>query len=322
MQVDRHTLERFFMNEASQEEITAISKWARQGEANRKEFTDAYNEHILTTLTISKIHLGADMLAEKQRMSAKRTGRIAAYISGIAAALLLGAFMMWQFATSPLQKEASKTLAFETAPGQRASVILPDGTTVSLNSDTRLEYPSIFSKKERHVRIDGEAMFEVSKDATRPFYVETYAYNVKVLGTKFNIIAEKAADEFVTALIEGHVAITDKNDTQVAELLPNQLVTLKDGRLHKSEMENIAGEYRWTEGIISCSGLGFEELMRKFERAFGVRIVIDRKDIPEVGFRRMKINVQDGIVHAFKLLQRSADFIYEYDETDGTYHIK
>ena len=80
--------------------------------------------------------------------------------------------------------------------------------------------------------------------------------------------------------------------------------------------------YRWTDGIINCAGLSFEELMRRFERAFGVTIVIECEAVPDISYKRMKVNVCDGISHAFAILQRTSDFIVEYEDTTDTYHIR
>lgn len=62
--------------------------------------------------------------------------------------------------------------------------------------------------------------------------------------------------------------------------------------------------------------------MRKFERSFGVNIVIEREDIPDVRLKRMKVNVNDGIVYAFSLLKIFVDFEYAYDDQTGTYYIR
>jgi len=66
---------------------------------------------------------------------------------------------------------------------------LPDGTLVSLNSDTHLKYPQRFGKNTREVTIEGEAFFEVKPDCTKPFIIHAGEAQVKVLGTSFNVSA-------------------------------------------------------------------------------------------------------------------------------------
>ena len=62
--------------------------------------------------------------------------------------------------------------------------------------------------------------------------------------------------------------------------------------------------------------------MRKFEKTFGVHIVIERENVPDISYKRMKVNVRDGISHSFSLLQRSSDFVVDYDDTTNTYYIR
>lgn len=309
-------LVRFFENTATKEENDAIADWIESDPAHQEIFNRELQMHLrlLNLRTLDDVSV---------RTSSPRSGiRRMAIVAGVAAALVAGVLLSWFLGVAPLRNEASRMMAFHTEPGQRASLTLPDGTSVELNSGSTLEYPAVFSKRERHVRIEGEAMFDVASDAGRPFYVETYAYDVKVLGTKFNVEADEACGTFSTALMEGRVAIIDKQERKVTELEPDQVITLSDGRLVKSRTENIEAQYRWTDGIINCAGLSFDELMRKFEKAFGVSIVIDCKSVPDINYRRMKVNVHDGISHAFALLQRTASFAVEYDDTTNTYHIK
>ena len=163
---------------------------------------------------------------------------------------------------------------------------------------------------------------DTAKDADKPFIVETFAYDVKVLGTKFNIIAEEQTGDFSTALLEGRVSILDKTETAVAELRPDQIATLVDGRLHKVQSENLASQYRWTEGIVNCGGLSFTDVLTKFEKTFGVDIRIEKTNIPDKKIRYMKVYVSDGPAAALELLQNVVDFDYSYDQKTNTYLVR
>lgn len=308
-------LVRFFENTATKEENDAIADWIESDPAHQEIFNRELQMHLrllnLRTLDDAALHASSPQ-SRIRRM---------AFVTGVAAALVAGVLLSWFLGVAPLRGEVSRMMAFHTEPGQRASLTLPDGTSVELNSGSTLEYPAVFSKRERRVRIEGEAMFDVTEDGRRPFYVETFAYDVKVLGTRFNVEADEDAGIFSTALIEGRVAILDKQETEIVALEPDQLAVLYDGRLVRKQAGNIGTRYRWTDGIINCDGLSFRDLMRKFENAFGVNIVIECDTLPDVSYQRMKVNVCDGISHAFSLLQRTADFSVEYDDTTNTYII-
>lgn len=305
-------LARFFEGRTTSEENNAIADWIESDPANQETFNRELQFHLML------MHMPASVQTPLQKPH--RT-RLALY-AGLAASFVAGIILCWFLAVAPLSDEASRMVAFHTDPGQRASLTLPDGTSVELNSGSTLEYPAVFARGERRVRVEGEAMFDVAKVADKPFYVETFAYDVKVLGTRFNVEADEDRGVFSTALMEGSVAILDKHDNRITELEPDQVVTLTDGRLIKRHEENIGSHYRWTDGIINCAGLSFEELMRRFERAFGVTIVIECEAVPDISYKRMKVNVCDGISHAFAILQRTSDFTVEYEDTTNTYHIR
>ncbi len=305
-------LARFFEGRATSEENNAIADWIESDPANQEVFNQELQFHLML------MHMSSKVKASQQK---PRRTSLALY-AGLAASFVAGIILCWFLAVTPLRDEASKMVAFHTDPGQRASLTLPDGTSVELNSGSTIRYPAVFARGERRVRIEGEAMFDVAKAADKPFYVETFAYDVKVLGTRFNVEADEDKGVFSAALMEGRVAILDKNDNRITELEPDQVVTLAEGRLIKKQEENIGSQYRWTDGIINCAGLSFEELMQKFERAFGVSIVIECETVPYISYKRMKVNVCDGISHAFSILQRTSDFTVEYDDATNTYHIR
>ena len=147
-------------------------------------------------------------------------------------------------------------------------------------------------------------------------------YSAETICRLAKILAEKEKEEFSTALIEGSVAILDKrNESLVATMTPDQEIVLSDGRLYKRTVEDIANRYRWTEGIIDCSGMSFDDLMSKFEKSFGIEIVNELDTLPQINIRRMKVNVKDGVSHALELLQRNAEFSYRYDDTTDTYYL-
>lgn len=309
-------LARFFENRTTAAENDVIADWIESDPENQNIFNRELQFHLML-LNISSGYMKHAPHKAKRNIFGSRSS---IFLS--AAAMLAGILLTWFIGVAPLKNEASGILTFTTQPGQRASLTLPDGTSVHLNSGSTLEYPAVFSRKERRVRLEGEAMFDVESKARRPFYVETFAYDVKVLGTRFNVLAEKEKEEFSTALIEGSVAILDKrNESLVATMTPDQEIVLSDGRLYKRTVEDIANRYRWTEGIIDCSGMSFDDLMRKFEKSFGIEIVNELDTLPQINIRRMKVNVKDGVSHALELLQRNAEFSYRYDDTTDTYYL-
>lgn len=73
----------------------------------------------------------------------------------------------------------------------------------------------------------------------------------------------------------------------------------------------------WTNGLIDITDIPFDQLMRKFELAYDVNIVIERDSLPQIRYTRGKVRISDGIDHTLSMLALAADFTYEYDRHAG-----
>ncbi len=109
-------------------------------------------------------------------------------------------------ATGSSTKNSFNTI--QVPAGGTYNVILPDGTSVWLNSASSLTYPTNFREKSRTVQLKGEAYFEVAKNAAKPFIVDVNDMTVTVLGTHFNVNAYRNKAQMKTTLLEGSVRLT------------------------------------------------------------------------------------------------------------------
>ena len=181
-----------------------------------------------------------------------------------------------------------------------------------LNSGAELEYPSLFAGDTRRVRLAGEAFFDVSHDADKPFVVETFACRVEVLGTRFNVNADVQHSCFSTTLLRGGVRVTSLEDSrQQVVLEPDEKAVLENGKLTLYRADD-PNEYLWIKGLISISGLDFKEVMHRMEHCYGVRINLNIAQIPTLEAMG-KLRISDGIEHALGILQRSCNFNYTYN---------
>lgn len=116
-------------------------------------------------------------------------------------------------------------------------ISLADGTNVWVNSSSELRFPAQFAKNERRVFLKGEAYFEVAKDASKPFYVETGDMKVRVLGTHFNVSAYEQRNK--TTLLEGSVEVTSATKSVV--IAPGQSAEWTEGslRVRKANLQKV-----------------------------------------------------------------------------------
>ena len=275
--MEQELLFRYFRGETSQEEEERILSWVEASPANRAEFRKA---HLLFAgLALYAPASASDIANPKPRRTLLRIARYAVRTAAAVIVMVGAAY----FGRIYYHRSLSKQQTLISVPaGQRMQMALADGTLVHLNAGTTLEYPVVFSHKDRRVKLTGEALFEVAHDAKHPFIVETFATDLRVLGTKFNVLADPDNEVFSTTLIEGKVKVTNRNDPAESIIMqPNDMVVLENGRLYKERVSDFA-DLCWTEGLIHLKKMPFGELMAIFERAFDVRIKIERETMPQI----------------------------------------
>ena len=151
--------------------------------------------------------------------------------------------------------------------GGEYALQLADGSRVWLNAETRLRYPVAFAGMERRVELTGEAYFEVSKDATRPFIVRANGVDVRVLGTSFNVAAYGA--EVVTTLVEGRVAVEAGSERVTLE--PDRQAVW-DGKQMEVRQVDASNYGLWRKGIFYFEDRRLEEILDALARWYGVEV--------------------------------------------------
>lgn len=314
---------KYFSNEASAEEVAQIEQWLEEDPARQSEFDSAhylFNAMILHSDELSKMTTPGAL--EKTSRKSKVRRLVYRYAAAAAAVVIAGLSGVFVEREINYNKMTAQTNVLEVPAGQRMSVTLSDGTQVQLNGNTRLEYPVIFSRKQRNVKLSGEAFFEVTHDERHPFIVETFASKVEVLGTRFNVYADEASEYFSTALVDGKVRVTTNDETaEQVVLAPDEMVRFVNNHLvvTKVDAENLIS---WTEGYINLADTDFASLMHRFENVYGVKIVIERETMPEIGYRSGKIRVSEGVNFALKLLQHECKFTYTENYETNTITIR
>ena len=314
--MEKETLYRYVACQASPEEETAVLTWLEADPAHESELAKVQRQHDLVALSAPVIN---ELYAKDRR---RRFGSVLRRWSAAAAAVVLLAFGGYYFhAARDFSRQGERLLSVSVPYGQRVSLTLQDGTSVWLNAGTTLRYPALFTGRERRVEIEGEARFEVVHDAKHPFIVRTYACDVEVLGTKFNVAADETSRDFSTALLRGKLRVTNKltRDDEIV-MNTNDFVSLSGDRLALRSIDN-SDDYLWPEGIFNLAGHNFGEIIERLESLYGVKIVVEKTASPRLDIIRGKIPVAMGLDYALRALQKITPF--EYDQADnGTITIR
>lgn len=317
--MDKKILYKFFDRQATATEKKEIVQWLEESQENRdKLFTE--REFFTAMILSGKLREQENVSkgGKKQNKTTFQYQTVLRELCKIAAVIALTVTTGLFF----LQKDDGDAMHTITVPsGQRANLTLPDGTKVWMNARTEIQYPGTFSKSKREIRLNGEAYFEVSHNPKQPFIVHTNKCAIEVLGTRFNVEDYADSKDFSTALMEGSVKVSDnKQDKNTLILSPDQLATFRNGKLTAKNITDY-DYYRWREGLVCFKDVEFKQLMHRFEKCYGVRIVIENDKWLEYGFTG-KFRVSDGIENALKILQKEAPYTFRKNTDDSIIYIK
>lgn len=253
-------------------------------------------------------------LLEKQ-LFARRNRRLLWMRVASAAAVVLLCMAGWLAyeAWRPAPMLMVSTLA------ETRTVVLPDQTKVTLNRYSTLSYPERFKEKRRKVHLQGEAYFEVAKDAKHPFIVKAEAVRVKVLGTHFNVEAYPGDAEVRTTLLEGSVAVSLKGENQRLVLAPNEsAVYNKEKRtLVQEAAPGAKNEILWRKGIILFDQLPLHEIVRQLSNAFQTDIRIDDPQLQNYHMTGT-FDTSEDLTQILDLLKNAGNFNYKKENNTIT----
>lgn len=226
---------------------------------------DGYERHTVRTQAIGH-RLEAQLFPSSPAHRWIRLARIAAL--WLIPVLLLSTVYFYRQST----RIGDADMLVQVGKGERVSLVLPDGTSVSLNSESELRYnPNSFNKRERSVRFQGEAYFEVTANKEVPFVVNTAGMELKVLGTKFNMLSRRQSKNIEVALIEGHVLLTSCVSSSGQELFANEKASFSKvtGQFTVSR-EEVSQAVAWRRGDLVFCRQTLQEILQEIELNYNV----------------------------------------------------
>lgn len=204
--------------------------------------------------------------------------RFLPWLAASAAVLIL--MLIPMFYPKLISQSEPHYITMATANGDLRELTLPDGSSVTLNAGSKLIYPERFSDSLRDVTLIGEAFFEVTSDADRPFVVSTEKLKTKVLGTSFNIKSFKGESQEVISVASGRVLVFSENREQKNEvvLIPEEQVVYQQGNLEKKRVD-LSEVLSWKTGVLLFKQSPLSEAVAMLERKYDVDIEIQSKNL-------------------------------------------
>ena len=321
-----------------------ISYWNSQRDSlpEHSLYADDHFKHILDLAGedpgLNESGTGELPVIRHKRKNLTRKLGVAAVIAGIA-------FGIWKFIPQqnklPVAKQDPENEVVAKR-GARTKLLLPDGSQVWLNSESKLVYANTFNDTIREVELEGEAYFDVVKDARHPFIVHTSAVDIRVLGTAFDVKSYPAEPTIETTLIRGLIEVIKKDQPQAPAIIlqPHQKLVVDKARLKLTDtyepqqiktqvktpgpiaITTVPGnlpdtsiiETSWVYNKLLFEGDSFRELAKKMERWFNVKI--NFKSDKVANYRPRGSFTNETIEQALQELQIIFPFSYKISDNE------
>ncbi|WP_106829920.1 FecR family protein [Parabacteroides pacaensis] len=294
--INSELITKYIKKQLTAEERSILIKWLEEDPDNQKLLFDL--KEIYVTGRQDELLEKADTVNEwdklythmkRQPRQEKRSTLPRTFLKWTsAAAVLLLFFFIGTQAPDFLSDKKDQYFTIETKAGEQTSINLADGTTVKLNSMSKIMYPATFNEQNRVIYLEGEAMFDVKHTTGhQPFRVNVKEYAITVLGTRFNISAYSTDSVHTTTLKNGKVKITGlKDEPQYTGILSEGKEFVYQRTTGKHYIANADMEYAlgWTNGQLIFKNSPLNEVITSLQRKFGYAFFIQDNRLKELTY--------------------------------------
>lgn len=268
----------YIQNKCTPQQLEELAMWGQENVENEAmlfQLKDIYNESMhhefddVHAIEQAEKRLFTTIHAKRHTQRKTRIVHLIRHVAVWTALLILTGVGLYAFFGN------EHTITIATTAESIREVTLPDGTKVWLNINSQLTYPEAFSSQQRNVKLIGEALFEVTHNASQPFVVSSNDVSVSVLGTTFNMNTRASAHTEEVALIDGKVEVKELSTSNNVQLIPNQKVFV-DKKGHHMQVAHVyaALDAVWHDNLIPFKNMNMREITSILERVYGVQISI------------------------------------------------
>lgn len=327
MDINEGILVEYLRGDLDDEIRDAVEKWCDESSDNKKLLEQVYytmfvsdrtavmeNVDVDKSLNDFKARVAGKKLLEQSKKHKVKQINWCKAIS--IAAVFAGLVLSVGYIGINAADKYSQSFVVMTKSGERSQAILPDGTKVWLNVDSKVDYHASFFSSERKVTMDGEVYFEVTKDKHAPFIVKSKGIETSVLGTKFNIRAN-ADDKWVTTtLLEGSVLVTASGMDDV-KMQPEQQLKINTGTMKAELLEcSSPSDYiDWMNGKLHFEEETLKEITNTLTKYYKVNITFADEKLQEQKFT-CDFDLSDSIHQILSLLSLTNKFDYKVNDKD------
>jgi ferric-dicitrate binding protein FerR (iron transport regulator) len=307
--------EKYLRNEASADEVAQLHAMMRHDAQVQFIFENEllHSDSSMDENTRHKLfqNISRQVYTDKERGFLQKTWKKALYWAAIFILPVISAFSVYYYFT-PKQQITNHPTEIIARNGEKAEVVLPDGSTVWINSGSKIRYDDAFNRKQRSVFLEGEACFEVAKDKDRPFVVKTKTMDIQALGTTFNVRSYDDDEQAFAVLLEGKIKVSASGQEQI--LTENQRATFNKNT-HVLTTDNVRSVdfAQWRNGNLYFDNQTFEDIARTLSRIFNVDIRFASDTLRSMRFSGTL--GMSGIQNALDILSLTSPMRYKMDGT-------
>ena len=233
--MNQELLNKYIAGDATPEEKEEVARWLDADKKNMKEFLALRKLYDISIWQQEFAPVAKDKLSLGNKHWTLRSASFE--LAKVAAIFILAFTIVYSFLINE-DNDSAKMQTIFVPPGQRAELTLTDGTKVWLNAKTTFTFPDKFTANNRRVTLDGEGYFDVTKNPEKPFIVNTERYDIKVMGTEFNVTAYSGSSVFETSLLKGAVEVFSPAKNTKVSLEPHMRTYEENGILKKDTIEH------------------------------------------------------------------------------------
>ncbi|NQU51095.1 MAG: FecR domain-containing protein [Bacteroidetes bacterium] len=298
---NRELLANYLNNEVSSGERLEVESWLNESEKNREELMEcqqmlkkvdvyykakSFNSNAAWSNVHSKINPAQLTVVQRKKGRKETIAQFYKYAAIIVVAILLGSVGYYIGFRNQTPAFYSEIISVEKQVLKE--YVLPDGSVVTLNSNSKLEFPKQFAGNVREVTIIGEAFFDVKPNPKKPFIINAGNTQVKVLGTSFNVCAYPETETVEVVVKTGKVQVIQKTDDLLAEnnevfLTPGEKGTLfNESNLLEKSVNTDLNFLAWKTNDIIFNETPLGEVIRCLEKVYHIEIQLNETELNDL----------------------------------------
>lgn len=304
---------KYLSNSATADEMKELDEWI----ASNEDLNDWLENQVDDSSAEMDAEKQADILAkihEKIAVQSKQKFVLPGWAKTVAAVALI--VLMAVSAAIYFRSNQPNMIQYAeigALRGQKASVTLPDGTKITLNSESSLKYSTNYNQSDRAVELVGEAYFEVAKNKKIPFVVKAGKLEIEAKGTAFNIKAYPTDNSISTTLTEGKIEV--KTPVDVLNMIPNERMEYNntDQTFRKLTLTDAEGSIGWLNDELSFENATLAEVVANFSRIYNIDIRFASESIKEQRFTG-KIN-NNSLLSVLRIISLTSPIRFEQKDS-------